>query len=305
MSVSIFHVDEVLAYLNENGESKTLKHFQLKEDTLRRYKDEKHHWETKVPKILILDVENARMQFGGWNIGKQVITAPQIIKDWFLLGWSAKWLFDSTVMSDFVTSKEALARDDARICKSVWKLMNDADIIITHNGIRSDFPKLNTRFLLTGLMPPMPYQVIDTFKIAIKWFQFGSASLNYMSKIILRKEKLNTDYQLWIDCENGIQEQIDYMEKYCKEDTSLTEKVYLEIRPWIKSHPNLAVMMEAESQCCPNCGGFEFEEKEGYYTTPQNKYITVRCKNCGAINRKKVSELSDKQRKVMLIPNAR
>jgi RNase P subunit RPR2 len=95
------------------------------------------------------------------------------------------------------------------------------------------------------------------------------------------------------------------MEVYCKEDTALLEEVYLELRPWIKSHPNLAVIMEAEAPCCPNCGSFEFEEGEGYYTTPQNKYVTIRCKDCGAVNRKKVSELSAKCKNNLLVPTAR
>jgi hypothetical protein len=302
---TIHHIDEVLAYLNENGEPETLKHFGLKEDTLRRYKHKRRFWETKVPKILLLDVENSTMEFRGWRIGKQRITADQIVKDWFLFGWSAKWLFDSKIMSSFVTGEEALKRNDKRICESLWKLVNDADIIIAHNGDKSDVPKINTRFLLNGLNPPMPYRTIDTCKIAFKQFQFGSAGLNYLSLIFFRKQKLHTDYQLWIDCEEGNQDRIDYMEVYCKEDTALLEDVYLELRPWIKSHPNLAVLMDAHEQCCPNCGSFEFEEGEGYYTTPQNKYISVRCKECGAVNRKKASEITSEQRKIMLVPNAR
>jgi RNase P subunit RPR2 len=88
-------------------------------------------------------------------------------------------------------------------------------------------------------------------------------------------------------------------------DTSLMEEVYLELLPWIKSHPNLAVLMNAKEQCCPNCGSFEFDEGEGYYTTAQNKYVSVRCGKCGAVNRKKASEITIDQRKVMLVPNAR
>lgn len=151
----------------------------------------------------------------------------------------------------------------------------------------------------------MPYQVIDTYKVAYKSFGASSNALNFLGKMLVNKQKLHTDYQLWIDCENGVQEAIDKMEEYCVGDVSLLEDVYVELRPWIKSHPNLAVIMDAKEQCCPNCGGFEFEEGEGYYTTPQNKYVSVRCKSCGAINRKKASEITKEQRKVMLVPNAR
>ena len=122
---------------------------------------------------------------------------------------------------------------------------------------------------------------------------------------MLNKQKLHTDYQLWIDCENGDQDALDKMEEYCKGDTSLLEEVYLELRPWIKSHANLAVLMDAHEPCCPNCGSFDIIQGDGYYTTPQNKYTAVRCGDCGAVNRLKVSEITKEQRKIMLVPNAR
>jgi len=304
-NATITHIEEVLTYFNENGETETLQHFGISAETLRRYERKKKFFDTKEPKILLLDIETSRMIVGTWRLGKQRLGPDQVIHDWFMFGWSCKWLFSAEVMSDFVTAKEALNRDDKRICKSLWKLVNDADIIISHNGNRFDTPKMNSRFLLNGLLPPMPYQTIDTYKIAYKQFGFSSNALNFLGKIMLNKQKIHTDYQLWIDCENGDQEALDKMEEYCKGDTSLLEDVYIELRGWIKSHPNMAVLMDAQEQCCPNCGGFEFEEGDGYYTTPQNKYISVRCKSCGAVNRKKSSEITKEQRKVMLVPNAR
>jgi len=305
MPASEKHVAKVLAYLNENGESKTLKKFEIKAETLSRYKRRKRFFETKNPKILLLDIETARMIFGGWNTGKQYVGHGQIIKDWFMLGWACKWIFEPDTKSDFVTGKEALLRDDSRICKSLWKLVDQADIIITHNGNSFDIPKINTRFFLNGLPPPMSYQTIDTCRVGRKYFAFSSNALNYLGKLIVNKEKLHTSYQLWIDCENGDQEQLDFMEEYCIGDTTLLEEVYLELRPWIKSHPNLAVLMDAQEQCCPNCGGFDFESNGGYYTTPQNRYESVRCKSCGAVNRKRSSEITKDQRKALLVPSAR
>lgn len=302
---SLKRIDKILNYLNDHGETKTLKHFSINAESLHRYQRERRFADTKQAKILLLDIETARMVFGAWRCGKQYLGHTQIIKDWFMLGWACKWLFSAETQSDFVTAKEAVLRDDKRISKSLWKLVEQADVIITHNGNSFDLPKINTRFFLNGLKPPMPYLTIDTCRISRKYFGFSSNALNYLGKIMLNKEKLHTDYQLWIDCENGDQEQLDFMEKYCIEDTNLLEDVYLELRPWIKSHPNIGVLVDAKEPCCPNCGGFEFEDGEGYYTTPQNKYISIRCKSCGAINRRKSSEITKDQRKVMVVPNAR
>ena len=305
MATSIAQIDKVLAYLNENGETETLQYFGITAETLNRYGRSKRFSETKNPKILLLDIETARMHFGGWRLGKQYIGPTQVIKDWFMFGWACKWLYSSTVTSDFVTAKESLLRDDKRIAKSLWKLVDQADIIISHNGDRFDLPKINWRFLINGLKPPMPYRSIDTYKSTYKQLGASSHALNFLGKMILSKEKIHTEYQLWIDCEEGNQEALDQMEEYCKGDTSLLEEVYLEVRPWIKSHPNLAVFMETDEQCCPNCGSFDFEDGESYYTTPQNKYVSVRCASCGAVNHRKKSEMTKEQRKVMLVPNAR
>lgn len=306
INVTSERIEEVLLYCNDNGEAKTCDHFGITIDTLHRYERERRFRATLQPKILLLDIETARMVFGGWRLGKQRIGPDQVIKDWFILGWACKWLFSAEIMSDFVTAKEAVLRDDKRVTKSIWKLVDEADIIISHNGMGFDIPKIYYKMLLHGLPPPMPFRSVDTYKNT-KHLGASSRSLNFLGKMILGKEKLHTDYKLWVDCENGDQDALDRMEEYCKADTMLLEDVYLEVRGWLKSHPNVAVLMDAKEPCCPNCGSFEFEEGKGYYTTQQNKYIAVRCKSCGAVNRKKDSAMSltADERKQMIIPAAR
>ena len=80
------------------------------------------------------------------------------------MSWSAKWLYDDKILSDVLTPKEAKERNDKRIIKSVWKLLNEADIVIAHNGDKFDLKKLKARFLSNGFVPPMPYKTVDTLK---------------------------------------------------------------------------------------------------------------------------------------------
>lgn len=298
-------LEEILSFCNDHGEPETCEQFNINIETLHRYQRERRWRTTRQPKILLLDIETAPLHGTFWQIGKQYIRADQIEEDWFIFGYSAKWLLSDEMMSDFVTPKEAIKRDDKRIMVSAHKLVNDADIIIGHNIKKFDMPKLKTRFFLNGLKPPMPYQLLDTLSVAWKEFAFSSNKLQFLSQIILRKEKLHTDYNLWIRCEKGEQEALDYMEEYCRMDTQLLEDVYIELRPWISSHPNLPVIMGAEEPCCINCGSFEFTDEVGYYPTAQNRYEAVRCKHCGAISHKRKSELTTNQRKVLLVPNAR
>jgi len=303
--ISKVRVDKILSYLNSFGMSETCKEFNIKESTVERYKLEKRFINTRQPKILLLDIETARMWVGVWQTGKQYVGYHQIIKDWFILGWSCKWLFDFKVYSDFVTPKEAIERDDDRVCHSIWKMIEDADIVITHNGNSFDLPKINTRYIANKILPNSSFNSIDTCRASKKHFSFSSNALNYLGRYLLRKEKLNTNYQLWIDCEQGNEKQLKYMQVYCDEDVSLLEEVYLELRPYIKSHPNLGVLMGSEEPCCPNCGSFDIDDTDSYYTTPQNMYVSVRCNGCGAVNRRKNTELTKKQRDVLLVSTAR
>jgi DNA polymerase elongation subunit (family B) len=297
--------DEIMAFCNSFGESETCAKYNINSETLHRYQRERRFRETKQAKILLLDVETSFMEVRVWGLYKQRIPHTNVISDWHFLSWSCKWLFDSKIESDVLTPREAVHKDDKRICESLWQYVNDADIIIGHNVNKFDMRKINTRFILNGLKPTMPYLTIDTLKIAQKNFAFSSNKLDYLGKLFFKRGKIETDYDLWIKCEEGDKESLDKMVAYNQEDIRLLEDLYLELRPFIKSHPNIGVVIDAQEPCCPNCGSFEFEEGEGYYTTPQNRYISVRCKSCGAVNRKKDSLLTADQRKNLIVPTAR
>jgi DNA polymerase elongation subunit (family B) len=283
--VSNQRIEEILAYLDENGEEKALANFGITLDTLRRYQRKTRYKDTKRAKILLIDIETAPLHGNFWSLGKQYISPEQIETDSFIIGYSAKWLLSADMMSDFCVPKEAVARDDKRVTLSAYQLVNEADIIIGHNVEAFDIPILKSAWLLHGFNPPLPYQMVDTLKAARKEFRFASNKLNYLGQIMLSKEKLKTDRTLWARCEKGDQEALKYMEEYCRRDTMLLEEVFLEMRGWIKSFPNMGLLMDAEEQCCPNCGSFDIELTDKYYTTPANQYRVVRCKSCGAPNR--------------------
>jgi hypothetical protein len=305
MAVTIQHIERVLAFCNDHGETKTCDEFNINIESLHRYQRENREQNTRKPNILLLDIETAPIHGNFWKLGKQYIRADQVEEDWFIFGWSAKWLLSDQMMSAFVTPDEARARDDKRIMIEIHELINQADVCIGHNIKKFDIPKLKTRFFLNGLKPPMPFQMLDTLSVAWKEFAFSSAKLQYLSQIILSKEKIKTEFALWVRCEAGEQEALDYMEEYCKKDTELLEEVYIELRPWMTSHPNLPVIMGSTEPCCINCGSYKFTDEIGYYPTAQNRYEAIRCARCGAISHKKKSLLTAKQRKVLLVPNAR
>jgi RNase P subunit RPR2 len=260
----------------------------------------------QIPKMLLIDIETSPMEVYVWGlIGNKYIQPNNIIKDWNMISWAAKWIFDSNMMSAIQTPKEAKARDDERITKSIWKLFDEADIIIAQNGRKFDFKKLNTRFYTHGLMSPSPYQTIDTLIEARKHFAFSSNKLDYLGQLMVGKKKLETNFKLWTDCLNGDKSQLDRMLAYNEEDVYLLEEVYLELRPWIKSHPNVALLMDGNSNACPTCNSNDLSETGTYYTTQANQYLSLRCNSCGSLSREMKGEIPLKDRRKLVRTVAR
>ena len=231
-----------------------------------------------LPKILLMDIETSLYHFVGWGTYKQYIQHHQITKHQYCLSWAAKWLFDKNVQGDIVTTEEAFERDDKRILKSIWKLLDEAEIVIGHNVERFDLRKLNWRFKSVGLMPPTPYRVIDTLKVARREFFAPSYKQDFLTKYFKLQNKLETEFELWVDCEAGDPKALNKMMDYNKHDVIGLEQLYLEIRPYMRNHPNLGVLLDDD--VCPNCGSYNLETTSSVYFTTANKFPVLRCGDC-------------------------
>lgn len=233
-------------------------------------------------KILILDIETAPIQALIWKVWQENASIDQIKEDWFILCWSAKWLNDNEVFGERVTGKEALKGNDKRIMKILWDLVDKSDIVVAHNGDNFDIPKIRTRFILNGLPPTSSFRSIDTLKIAQKQFSFSHNKLDYLAKQFGFERKLPTDFTLWSKCLQGDDKSLQYMLDYNKKDILILEEVYLALRGWTKSHPNMNMYQDQPG--CSNCGSLRTKVK-GEYVTQTNRYRTHVCLDCGAYSR--------------------
>jgi len=259
---------------------------------------------SKLPKILIVDIETAPMKAYVWSRWKQNIHLPQTLSEWFMLTWSAKFLFSPEILSARLTSEEVFTENDCRIVTDLWTLLNDADIVIAHNGDAFDIPKINSRFILNGLPPTSPYVTIDTKKVSAKQFGFSSNKLDALAIYFGFKVKLDTTFELWAECMKGNETALAYMEEYNRHDAELLEEVYLRLRPWINSHPNVAMYIESEVPVCTHCGSDHLVLETKDYVTQTGKYNVYRC-GCGALSRVRTSSLSKEARKNLLISTGR
>lgn len=245
------------------------------------------NYERNSPKVLLLDIETSPMSVFVWGLYKQRISPDNVITDFSILTWSAKWLFSSEILFDFVTSKEAIEKNDKKIVAEVWKLLDEADIIIAHNA-NFDIGKLNARFLFYGFPPPSHYRVIDTLSILRRHFDISSNSLDYATNFLGLGNKQHVTFDLWKQCYQGNELAIQEMLEYNKNDVLILEELYVKIRPWITGF-NLSVYVDTNEPICPNCLSNNLKWENSYYTN-LGKYKAFRCE-CGAIGRSKENNL--------------
>jgi len=273
-------------YMMEMGAGKLSKQYGLTREDVYNAKEILRKNKVKLPRILLLDIETTPLEAFVWQmqVWKARVGDDQIISRWFMLTWSAKWLFSSEIMSNKLTSKEVKREDDSRIMGNLWKVLNEADIVIAHNGDSFDIPNINTRCIVNDLPPIKPYQTIDTLRIAQKQFGFTHNSLNALARIFGLSEKIDTDFDLWRRCKNGDDDALLEMETYNRHDVEVLEEVYLKLRPWIKGHPNLGLYMELDVPVCKNCGSTNLKPDGSHSYTNASKFVNMKCE-CGAYGR--------------------
>jgi len=251
----------------------------------------------RTAKILLLDIETLYMEVRGiWSLKTEYIQPNRIVKDWSILCWAAKWLFEPEIMGEIVTPKEAIAREEGSILSGIWKLMDQADIIITQNGREFDFKRLNTKFLKYNYPPPSFYSIVDTLKVAREKFAFTSNSLDELGKTVLGiGGKTKMTIEDWDVCAEGSKDGLEKMLKYCKRDVApLLEDVYLRFLPWIPGHPNLNIFTEHDKDMCPKCESDNLSWSV-QYQTPQGLWSGFRCSSCGATGRGTTKESNIKK----------
>jgi len=251
------------------------------------------------PKILVFDIETAPLLSYTWGLWDQTVSLNQIKSDWYILSWGAKWLDTKNPHVMYMDSRGSSdLENDKRLLKGIWKLLDQADIVVTQNGKNFDVKKLNARFIINGMQAPSSYKHIDTLEIAKKKFGFTSNKLEYMA------DKLNTKYkklkhekfsgfELWKECLAGNLKAWKEMEKYNKYDVLSLEELYTKLYPWDPSI-NFNVYNSRFSNKC-SCGSSNIA-KNGYFYSAVGKYQRYRCMQCGAEVRSRKNEFGPKKR---------
>ena len=260
------------------------------------------------PKVLIFDIETAPMNNLAWSLWDNFTPLAFIKEDWFILSWAARWIGTTkkaTMYEDLSGSVDS--KDDSVLLENIWKLLDEADVVVTQNGISFDSKKLAARFIANGFGKPSPYRHIDTLKIAKKEFKFTSNKLEYMTENFCTKyKKLKhgkfAGIELWIECLKENPKAWAEMKKYNMYDTLSLEELYMLFRGWDSKHPNMALFNDDETMQCNTCGSTKLREN-GYAYTNASKFQRYQCMNCGKPDLRGKLNLLSKEKRTKLLMN--
>ena len=232
-------------------------------------------------RVVLFDIETAPSLGYYWD-GKFEVNVIEQVSSWHLLSFAWKVLGEKKIhvhsLPDY-PGYEDDKQNDEKLSRHLWAIIDSADVVIAHNGDRFDLRKANARFTYWGITPPSPYRSIDTLKVARRHFSFNSNSLDDLAKHFGFGKKLaHTGWNLWKRCMEGDLKAWNLMRRYNKHDIKLLEEVYLQLRPWIKTHPNLAAYSGTE--ICPACRSTSLRQ-DGFVTTRTGKAPNYRCLDCG------------------------
>jgi uncharacterized protein YprB with RNaseH-like and TPR domain len=231
----------------------------------------------KKPKILFYDIETSPNLAYVWGKWEQNVIAYD--KEWDMLCFAWKWAGDKNVQTAVKKGK-----DDRSVVKALWKLFDEADVVIAHNGDKFDQRKATARFIKWKMKPPSPVVSVDTKKVAKRYAAFNSNSLDDLGEHLGLGRKIKHEgFSLWLGCMANKASSWKNMLRYNKQDVVLLEKVYLRLRPWIKNHPNLAYL-KGKTAGCPNCGSQRLVS-HGLRTTKSSTYRRLRCRSCAAFSK--------------------
>ena len=242
------------------------------------------------PKLLFLDIETSPILITSWSLRPPHASAVYVLRDTYILMISWKWGHQKKVhtaaLPDFPRYRRN-RHDDSALCGVVHHLMDQADIVVAHNGDAFDIKKINSRLITNGFQPPSPFKTIDTLKAARRAFKFDSNKLDNIGRYLNEGRKIpNTGADLWRGVvEDGDPKAWRIMRRYCKQDTELLARVYGRVKPWMPTHPNMnlykAVRDRPPGVQCPTCESTN-TQRRGIHVRLKTRCHRYQCQDCGS-----------------------
>ena len=230
---------------------------------------------TNEPKIIIWDLEFFHINWGA-DLG-------------FILCMGWKELGKKTVHVESISDhNDGTWMDDGPLVDRCARILEQADMWVTYNGIKCDVPFLQTRLLLNHkpLLPPVAHKdVYYTVRHKLKMSRSSLLAIQQAMESQSKKTPVRLLQWLKAVCKKD-KKALAEIEEHCKNDVLVLEERYLELRPLLLSHPRLYGY-----GVCNKCGG-ELLKNKIYHTSSKQSKITLQCKSCRGYETRPLKERS-------------
>ena len=229
-------------------------------------------------RILAVDIETCPNLVYVWGLWDQNISLSEMVESTEMLCWAAKWLDE-----EGIEFRSVFHDGRRKMVRRIWKLLDEADVVLHFNGRHFDVPHIQREFLEAGMLPTAPFKQIDLLETVRKQFRFPSNKLAYVSKRLGLEGKVEHEgFGLWLKCMADDPDAWERMKAYNVQDVLLLERMYEKLQPWIPSHPSYA--SEAGENICPKCGSKKLRA-HGTTFLSTGKYQRYVCGHCGGWSR--------------------
>lgn len=233
-------------------------------------------------RILTIDIERLPGLAYVWEPRTRYIP-PDAFKEWpRMICWAARWYGQSRVMF------EAEWKNRDRMIERAWELYDQADAVITYNGVTFDNRHLRSDWITAGYPPPRPWKDIDLLREVRKKFGWESKSLDQVAKRFNAPGKVDRyNRQMALAAVAGDREAQKRVRLYNVGDVEVTEFVHDALTGWMNDYPHLGTQSE---QACNQCGSTELHEQPTKYRAVVLSYRMYRCESCGGLVRSSWSD---------------
>lgn len=242
------------------------------------------------PRILFYDLETSYLITKKWDIWDEGVIG--VIHDFQILSVAWQWEGEKTIhcvaQCDF-GDYEPGVNNDHSVVHTIWKLFDEADVVIAHNGNKFDQKKSRARMLAHGMLPPSPYREVDTKLLAKRIGGFSSNKLGDLANSLDISRKGDPGgITTWDGCLAGDMKAWKRLKLYNKQDIPPLRELYLVLRAWSANNVPLN-MYGANLSNCPTCGSGPLHNK-GVQVSKVASYQRWQCQACGAYSRSRIAE---------------
>ena len=174
--------------------------------------------------------------------------------------------------------------------------IEEADVIVGHNIKGFDLKVFRTRLAMHNAAMHKTVRVVDTLSLARK-LKFNSNKLDSLCDYFgIGRKKQNSGIKLWIDCMKGNPSALKELGEYNLQDVILVEELYLKLRAYDTSTPNLGLFYPDSKPRCPCCGSDNLQLTSNLVYNQASAGLEGICLDCGHRFKHKANLLSKKKR---------